>query len=132
MNIAQRKAVQEVSECFGNDFDAAFIELEALAKAGHLADPQKDLDCLARFIMDNVPGEPSQSEGVVDTAIRIIKALLTRVRRGRCSWCYQLFDCSNGSEALYAHVRDCQYSNTVLERNVLREQVAQLKAASKL
>ncbi len=27
---------------------------------------------LARFIMDNVPGEPSRSEGAVDTAIRLL------------------------------------------------------------
>ena len=28
---------------------------------------------LARFIADEVPGEPSRSEGAVDTAIRIIR-----------------------------------------------------------
>jgi hypothetical protein len=31
------------------------------------------IDRLAVFIMDEVPGEPSQSQGAVDTAIRIIK-----------------------------------------------------------
>ena len=30
---------------------------------------------LASFIMNEVPGEPSQSQGAVDTAIRIIREL---------------------------------------------------------
>jgi hypothetical protein len=30
---------------------------------------------LADFIMAEVPGEPSQSQGAVDTAIRVIRAL---------------------------------------------------------
>ena len=30
---------------------------------------------LARFIMDEIPGEPSQSDGAVDTAIRIMRTL---------------------------------------------------------
>lgn len=28
---------------------------------------------LAKYIMQNVPGEPSQSEGAVDTAIRLLR-----------------------------------------------------------
>jgi len=36
-----------------------------------------EFDRLARFILDEVPGEPSQSEGAVDTAIRLIRAALT-------------------------------------------------------
>ncbi len=34
---------------------------------------EKQIKKLARFIMDEVEGEPSQSQGAVDTAIRIIK-----------------------------------------------------------
>ena len=30
---------------------------------------------LARFIMEEIPGEPSRSEGAVDTAIRIMQGL---------------------------------------------------------
>lgn len=30
------------------------------------------IDRLARWIMANVPGEPSRSEGAVDTAIRLL------------------------------------------------------------
>ena len=33
----------------------------------------KDIDKLATFIMDNVEGEPSQDEGAIDCAIRIMK-----------------------------------------------------------
>lgn len=36
------------------------------------------IDRLAQFILDEVPGEPSRSEGAVDTAIRIIKQALAR------------------------------------------------------
>ena len=34
---------------------------------------QNEIKRLADFIMAEVPGEPSESEGAVDTAIRIIK-----------------------------------------------------------
>ena len=37
------------------------------------------IDRLAKFIMENIPGEPSQSEGAVDTAIRIMASALTRI-----------------------------------------------------
>lgn len=30
------------------------------------------IEKLANFIMENIPGEPSQSEGAVDTAIRLL------------------------------------------------------------
>jgi len=38
---------------------------------------QSQIDRLARFIMEEVPGEPSQSEGAVDTAIRIMRTALS-------------------------------------------------------
>ena len=31
-----------------------------------------EIDRLALFIMDNVPGEPSKSQGAIDTAIRLL------------------------------------------------------------
>jgi len=34
---------------------------------------QQQIDRLARFIMEEVPGEPSQSQGAVDTAIRLLR-----------------------------------------------------------
>ncbi len=34
---------------------------------------QEQVDRLARFILRDVEGEPSQSEGAVDTAIRVIR-----------------------------------------------------------
>lgn len=40
---------------------------------------ESQVDRLANFIMAEVPGEPSQSEGAIDTAIRIIRTLQARV-----------------------------------------------------
>ena len=42
-----------------------------------MTDTQAQIDKLANFIMAEVPNEPSQSEGAVDTAIRIIATLTT-------------------------------------------------------
>lgn len=39
----------------------------------------EQIDRLAKFIIENVPGEPSVSEGAVDCAIRIIKTLQNRL-----------------------------------------------------
>ncbi len=33
---------------------------------------EQQIDRLAKFIMESIPGEPSQSEGAVDTAIRLL------------------------------------------------------------
>lgn len=38
---------------------------------------QAQIDKLASFIMDEVPGEPSQNEGAVDTAIRLLRSACT-------------------------------------------------------
>lgn len=37
----------------------------------------EQIDRLAKFIMDEIPGEPSQSEGAVDTAIRLLRERAT-------------------------------------------------------
>jgi hypothetical protein len=42
---------------------------------------QQQVDRLAKFIMEEVPGEPSHSEGAVDTAIRIIRHALDLQQR---------------------------------------------------
>jgi microcompartment protein CcmL/EutN len=42
---------------------------------------QSQIDGLAGFITANVPGEPAQSEGACDTAVRIIKNLQEQVQR---------------------------------------------------
>src|SRR5699024_995883 len=49
---------------------------EVLQKHGHLDEPEvnSQIDKLANFIMSEVEGEPSQNQGAVDTAIRIIKS----------------------------------------------------------
>lgn len=40
---------------------------------------QGQIDKLADFILEEVEGEPSQSEGAVDTAIRVIRGLQKEV-----------------------------------------------------
>lgn len=40
-----------------------------------------DIDALAKWIMENVPGEPSQNEGAVDCAIRIMDSALAENAR---------------------------------------------------
>lgn len=42
---------------------------------------ERQINKLASFIIDKVPGEPSRSEGAVDTAIRVIKQLQKERRR---------------------------------------------------
>jgi hypothetical protein len=37
-----------------------------------LEDLASQVDRLAKFIMSEIPGEPSQSQGAVDTAIRLL------------------------------------------------------------
>ncbi len=43
----------------------------------------EQIDKLANFIMAEIEGEPSQSEGAGDTAIRIIKQLQTKNEKYR-------------------------------------------------
>ena len=43
----------------------------------------EQIDRLAKFIMAEVEGEPSRSEGAVETAIRIIKAQAFRIARAQ-------------------------------------------------
>lgn len=49
------------------------------AQKGELV--REQIDRLVRFIMDEVPGEPSRSEGAVDTAIRAMRDLRAEVAR---------------------------------------------------
>lgn len=44
-----------------------------MSKEGAVESLHSQIDRLASFIMADVPGEPSQSEGAVDTAIRIMR-----------------------------------------------------------
>jgi chromosome segregation ATPase len=59
------------------DREAGLPELEAqAARVEHL---EGEINRLAEFIMTNVAGEPSQSQGACDTAIRVIGELRARV-----------------------------------------------------
>ncbi len=44
---------------------------------------KEQIDILAEFIMANIDGEPSQSEGAGDTAIRIIKQLQAELDKAK-------------------------------------------------
>lgn len=46
---------------------------------------EKQTDRLAKFIMSNVDGEPSQSEGAIDCAIRIISELQSQLESERAA-----------------------------------------------
>jgi hypothetical protein len=49
--------------------------------------PESQVDRLAKFIMAEVPGEPSMDEGAIDTAIRLIRgSLKSRPRPVRPGW----------------------------------------------
>jgi hypothetical protein len=46
-----------------------------MVREGAMAESlESQVDRLAKFIMDQIPGEPSQSEGAIDTAIRLLRA----------------------------------------------------------
>jgi hypothetical protein len=49
-------------------------EVDGLEKKVETAEEQ--IDRLAKFIMGEVPGEPSESEGAVDCAIRLLRQWL--------------------------------------------------------
>ena len=56
---------------------------------------ESQIDRLANFIMAEVPGEPSQSEGAGDTAIRVIRRLTAALRvHGRHADECALYPCS--------------------------------------
>ena len=47
----------------------------------HVPSSRKQVEKLGNFIMGDVPGEPSQNEGAVDTAIRLIKTHVPGVEK---------------------------------------------------
>ena len=51
------------------EFDKLFTEHQKLAH---------QIDKLALFIIENIEGEPSKSEGAIDTAIRLLKKAYTQ------------------------------------------------------
>ena len=51
---------------------------------------KSQIDILAEFIMANVDGEPSQSKGAGDTAIKIIKELQAEVEQKQKEFDYQV------------------------------------------
>lgn len=66
----ERKRQRENDEVEEPDYKR--LHARAMVRMSEL---QEQIGNLAQFIMDNVPGEPSQSQGAVDTAIRVIRKL---------------------------------------------------------
>jgi len=60
-------------ESFEIDTRGEKVTFKGIAKRVFSKAQDPHVQRLAQFIMDNVPGEPSQSQGAVDTAIRIIQ-----------------------------------------------------------
>ena len=46
----------------------------------HVPSASKQIESLGNFIMNEVPGEPSQSQGAVETAIRLLRAYVPGVK----------------------------------------------------
>jgi hypothetical protein len=48
-----------------------------------MTDRWAEVERLASFIMDEIPGEPSQSEGAIDCAIRLLRDQAATIQRVR-------------------------------------------------
>ena len=59
-----------------NKMDINIEEFDKLFKAHQSLAHQ--IDKLALFIIENIDGEPSKSEGAIDTAIRLLKEAYTQ------------------------------------------------------
>ena len=46
-------------------------------------DLSEQVGVLAQYIIDNIPGEPSRSEGAIATAIRVMTSMSDRMERAR-------------------------------------------------
>ena len=57
------------------------LEQAARERLEQVRNAEREIERLSKFILENVPGEPSESEGAVDCAIRIMKKLLSERRR---------------------------------------------------
>jgi len=65
---------------------------------------EEQIERLADFIMQEIPGEPSQSEGAVDTAIRLLRAAPPTAPSPWCQECHQYVD-----EQGRCQTRGCRY-----------------------
>ncbi|MBM6615609.1 DUF1642 domain-containing protein [Desemzia sp. RIT804] len=57
---------------FDEGFYKAFLEIEKVVHQLEETDQYDQIEKLANFIMEHVPGEPSKSEGAVEVAIRLL------------------------------------------------------------
>lgn len=68
--------LKEKIETHGRTRGSHIATINVVNLINQLDDPEvnSQIDKLANFIMSEVEGEPSQNQGAVDTAIRIIKS----------------------------------------------------------
>jgi len=92
-------------------------------------DLHSEIGNLANYIMGHVPGEPSENQGVADTAIRIMTTLQARV------WVLEKLakDISEDMACLpscnsFAHDDICPFAHPALAWRTLRQQLADVKA----
>lgn len=138
---------------FHNDpfFNRLVKELEFAFQS--FADKQNEhlanqIDTLAGFILKNVPGEPSQSEGAVECAIRIIHQLQQKIaelekqlkvsKANAESW---ESACKLDSKLPCGHPNDCSYDKNNdgrwanigcvwCERDQLQQKIAELESSN--
>lgn len=128
-----KRNVQVIAKRFDNDLEAFLIETVAMFGEAPPESVEEQHNRLARFIMDEVPGEPSESQGVVDTAIRLIRDGQNYRRSGLCVWCQIVFkesdysSISEGRIALVNHAKNCSKHPAVIERDYLRAEVIMLR-----
>jgi hypothetical protein len=81
-DMLERCGWEEAQDASASDVvEVANLMSERHAHQQAMQGLQGQIDQLAKFIMANVPGEPSQSQGAVETAIRIIDRLQAEVER---------------------------------------------------
>lgn len=69
----------------------------------------KQIDCLAEFIMKNIEGEPSKSEGAIECAIRLLEKQIPkkpRIINGGTNTCHDT-DCCNDVFRWYSYCPVC-------------------------
>jgi hypothetical protein len=119
-------AVTEELDMMGHCFS------ELPAAVAKLVEDSDQIDRLAKYIMAEVPGEPSQSEGAVDTAIRVMRDMQARLAAAEekargCDDCPELIVRDNARAMVCALKGELKTANAALaeeQRKVDRAEAA--------
>jgi len=128
-------------------------QTEERDSARHECPATEQIDKLARYITTNIPGEPSKSEGAVDTIIRCFEAEVSRLKGERdeardwvrrmhretqvitCVYCGKAYPPgtpTSGAEALTEHIKTCPkhpLAAALAEVSRLKGELKQARAA---